>query len=51
MFRKDQVFWMVMVFGKHTIIMNVERLLNYLPKVPLEAGLRLTIDKDPLLQL
>ena len=32
-------------------ISKAERLLNYLPKVPLETGLRLTIDKDPLLQL
>jgi len=31
--------------------MNVVRLLNYLPKVPLETGLRMTIDKDPLLQI
>ena len=32
-------------------ISKAERLLNYLPKVPLETGLRLTIEKDPLLQI
>ncbi len=32
-------------------ISKAERLLSYLPKVPLETGLRLTIEKDPLLQI
>lgn len=32
-------------------ISKASRLLDYLPKVPLETGLRLTIEKDPLLQI
>lgn len=32
-------------------ISKAGRLLNYVPKVPLETGLRLTIEKDPLLQV
>ena len=32
-------------------ISKAGRLLNYVPKVPLESGLRLTIEKDPLLQV
>lgn len=32
-------------------ISKAGQLLNFLPKVPLETGLRLTIERDPLLQL
>lgn len=34
-----------------TIMVKTMHLLNYLLNVLLETGLRLTIDKDPLLQL
>ena len=39
------------MYMKFISIVKVERLLNFLPKLPLETGLRLTIEKDPLLQI